>query len=177
MQFKKFYICLILFLINIPLAISGLRCDLIKKLEDPLIKSNAKFWEGYAELSSKNQLNDKTLSDLLALHKAESKASESVSSLSPTLRTSTSKRAEKELAELPTKAMKKNFEEFMDIMNGEGLKEFYKNPGRWHLEHMKKYPEGNVFSVRLNKGYRVLFKYEKNELTIMEVNAKHIHAL
>jgi hypothetical protein len=41
------------------------------------------------------------------------------------------------------------------------------------MEKIKKFKD--VYIVRLNGGVRVLFKMEKNDITVMEVNAGNIH--
>jgi mRNA-degrading endonuclease RelE of RelBE toxin-antitoxin system len=176
--FKK--IIFILFLLNtvyIPIAFSGLRCDLLKRLEDPIVKENSQFWKDYSQLAQNNHLDDKSLSELLSKYKTSPSSVQSSAVPKIELRVETSKRAQKEIKNLPTKAMRKNFEEFVDIMNNSGIQELYKNPSRWHAEKINAFAQGNVYTVRLNSGYRVLFKFEKNELTIMEVNAGHIHSL
>lgn len=175
MRFNFFLI--ILLTTKLSLSFAGIDCNLIKKLESPKLEKNEQFWVEYSLLSSKNQLNDKNLSELLKKHDVDSptKSAMAPPDVAP-VRLSTSKRALKEIAALPNKAVKKNFDEFMEIMKDQnGMKELYKNPGRWHLEKIKAFPEGNVFSARLNGGHRVLFKYEQKELTVMEVNASHIH--
>lgn len=177
MRFKNLFLSALLLLsvtISSSLALAGLRCDLLKKLDDP--KLNEMFWNEYGVLASQKNLNDRTLAGLLEKHKVsttETPTVESLPSSSPT-RVSYNKRAEKELALLPTKSMKKNYEEFMTVMrDGNGLKELYKQPGKWHLEKLQGHD--HLYTVRLNGGYRVLFKLEKNDLTLMEINAANVH--
>ncbi len=178
MVFKKIiFIIFLLYTIFIPIAFSRLRCDLLKKLEDPIVKENSQFWKDYSQLAQNNHLDDKSLSELLLKYKISPSSIQTTTASKIELRVETSKRAQKELKNLPTKAMRKNYEEFVDIMNNSGIQELYKNPSRWHAEKINAYAQGNVYTVRLNSGYRVLFRLEKNELTIMEVNAGHIHSL
>jgi plasmid maintenance system killer protein len=174
----KLWACLICYFLQIPLAISGLRCDLLKRLDDPKLLENALFWKEYSELAGKNILNDRSLNDLFNKHKVELKISpiEVSTTIKPPISMTISKRATKEIKNLPTKAMRRNFEEFVDIMNGpEGMKELYKNPSKWHAEKLNSFSTGNVYTIRLNEAYRVMFKLEKNVLEILEVNAAHIH--
>ncbi|NOT78211.1 MAG: hypothetical protein HOP07_04330 [Bacteriovoracaceae bacterium] len=156
---------------------AGLRCDLIKQLNDPVLSNNKKFWDEYSTLSGDGKLNDSTLGELLKKHGAETPlSSTTIKSTSPPsinrFNLSTSKKADKEVSNL-AHSVRKNYEEFLGIMlDRTGIQKLYSNPGKWHMEEVN--PK-NHFTVRLNGDVRVLFKIEQNDLTVLQVNREKVH--
>lgn len=175
MRFSKYFV--ISFLLFSTSSFAKIRCDLIKNLEHPSLTTNAKFWEEYSHLSSNNKLSDRTLEDLFKKHGAEVPKVAEVAA--PALKTpmafTTTKRVDKEVFNL-TKSLRKNYEEFLSIMSDRsGIQKLYENPGKWRME--KLVGQGDKYTVRLSGDVRVLFKLEKNELSILEVDAARVHAL
>ncbi len=177
MRFKLMFIFLNL---TFSCALFGIDCNLIKHLDHPNLASNAKFWEEYTTLSSGNKLNDRSLTELFKKHDIHVKNPVSATVKAPTppkdpLSYSTSRKADKEIAGL-SPALKTNYSEFMTLMaDRSGIQALYQNPGRWHMEKIKALKDS--YSVRLNGGVRVLFKLEKDEIHILEVNAAKIHSI
>lgn len=158
---------------------AGIRCDLLKKLDHPDVYSNSHFWEDYAQLSSQKKLNDKSLEEIFKKHnikldeQKELNPGKNLGIREGSLILSTSKKVDKEVLSL-SQSLRKNYEEFLGIMTEKsGVKKLYENPGKWHMEKMH---TKDTYTVRLNRGVRVLFKIEKNELSIMEVDAAKVHA-
>ena len=172
MRFKIFLI-FILAVFNV----YAIDCNLMKHLADPKLADNLKFWEEYGTLSNSGKLNDRTLKDLLKKHTAEPPEVQVAAKTAPRepINYSSTKKADKEISQL-SPVLKKHYEEFMTLMSDKsGLQQLYANPGRWHMEKIK--AKADHYTVRLNGGVRVLFKMEKNEISIIEVNAAKIHAI
>lgn len=165
-------------LFALSLKASAIDCNLMKQLSDPALASKAKFWEEYSSLTSSGKLSDRTLAELLKKHgSGPSHPSASAGKAPAVVREptnyQTTSRADKEIAKLPPK-LRTHYEEFMNLaLDKAGIKELYANPGKWHMEKIKRF--NDVYTVRLNGGVRVLFKMEKNDITVMEVNAGNIH--
>ena len=173
---------LILFLLVVisTSSFAGLRCDLASKLGDPKIVSNLDFWEEFNKLQASGKLHDRDLESLFKKYGVDSNGSApsvpSVAQSRPFSYSTTSK-ADKDLKKLPNN-LRKNYEEFMSIMSDrDGFKALYDNPGRWHYEKLK--AQDNLHTVRLNGGYRVLFKKvdDGNGIEVLEVNRDSIHAI
>lgn len=154
---------------------SAIDCNLMKYLTHPALSDKVQFWEDYGKLSHSGKLSDRTLGDLLKKYGVEAKAEVPVQPkiIREPINYSTARKADKDISTL-SPGLRKNYEEFMTLMSDKsGIKELYANPGRWHMEKIKRF--NDVYSVRLNGGVRVLFKLEKNDLTVMEVNAAKVH--
>lgn len=177
MHFKKI-IHLILILSFFSLAHANLRCDLASKLSDPKISSNLDFWEDFNKLQAKGKVSDREYEELFRKHGVDSskpQAPSVVPSSSKPFNYSTTAKADKDLKKLPSN-LRKQYEEFMSIMSDkDGYKGLYQNPGRWHLEKLKSVD--GLHTVRLNGGYRVLFRKLENGIEVLEVNAAKVHAI
>lgn len=165
---KKLFFTFILFL---SLSSQALDCRLVEKFSDPKFANNTKFWNELGQLE--NQTDD-AVAALIKKHDTQFKFSGSSSNVPQTFSIpkgfNVSKKSEKALKTL-TATQKKNFEEFVSAVGGkEGIKELYKNPGKWHFEKLKQYGES---SIRLDQGMRVLFKVEDGAVEIMDIG-KHI---
>jgi plasmid maintenance system killer protein len=155
---------------------SAIDCNLMKQLGEPGLASNSKFWEEYSALTGSGKLSDRSLGELLSKHGSKAPSASTpkvpVAHREPT-NYQTSRRADKEIAGLSA-SLRGHYEEFMNLATDKaGIRDLYANPGRWHMEKIKKFKD--VYTVRLNGGVRVLFKMEKNDITVMEVNAGNIH--
>jgi len=176
-QFKKIYLILFLIIFSPLNLLAGLRCDLLKHLDNPTLYNNQKFWDEYAALSGNGKLNDRTLTELLKKNGVDaSPPAAPVASLSAEVNNrfnfSTTKRADKEISGLAP-SIRKHYEEFLGIMvDRSGIKKLYANPGKWRMEEMH---TKDHYTVRLSEGIRVLFKMENNDLTVLQVNADKIH--
>jgi mRNA-degrading endonuclease RelE of RelBE toxin-antitoxin system len=182
-SFKKIIVLFLCLLFAQITWAANFNCANLNRIDHPSLKSNAQFWEEYAELSSSGKMNDDLLSKLIEKHIKEpgtpgaSKVSKAASD-TPSLRVDYTHRAKKEISKLDTKILRESYEEFMDIMSDySGLQKLRENPGRWNLERVKAFKNEPVYTVRLNGSYRVLFKIEKDELQIMQVNVDAIHKI
>lgn len=157
-------------------------CALDVALRDPKIANNSSFWEDYSKL--KNTQDEKAVGELLKKygHNSESSPSNVVSRSSSSgaatqagprsLRVNISPKAEKEIENLRD-GMKEKVDEFMaTVAKPGGIKEIRDNPGRWRLE---KLGGGNVQTVRLNKGTRIMFEVDGDDLRILRVNREQVH--
>lgn len=183
MKFKTLLISLLFILISQHSFAGSISCKLLSNLNNPVIRNNEKFWTEYGELSASAHFNDHNLAELITKYSKEEKAL--VSNSTPpkitapserTLKLEVSNKAQKEIAGLKTKNLRDSFEEFVNTMSDfKGIQVLRNNPGRWHLEKIKAFKNENVYSVRLNGDHRVLFRLEKDELKIMQVNVDDIH--
>lgn len=172
MRFK-----IIIFTFLIIFNVHAIDCNLMKLLTDPKLADNLKFWEEYGSLSNSGKLSDRTLKDLLKKHNAEVPDVQVQVKQPPRepINYSSTKKADKEISQL-SPVLKKHYEEFMTLMSDKsGLQQLYANPGRWHMEKIK--AKADHYTVRLNGGVRILFKMEKNDISIIEVNAAKIHSI
>lgn len=154
-------------------------CFITEAMNDPTLINNKRFWEEFSSLMDHGEVSEKTYRNLVLKFKTVAPGSESPMSAESTIRRvsssttiQTSRKADKDLAKLPNELLSK-YEEFVAMaMSEDGVREFYKNPGRWHIEKLKGV---NSFTVRLNKGVRVEFFMEKDKLYVLQVNADHVH--
>jgi plasmid maintenance system killer protein len=161
---------------------AGSNCNAYEQLSNPALQSNSKFWSEYAELNSEGTLTEGELQKLVDKHingqESHQHKPDTVVTQLRNLKLEISNKAKKEIAKLDTKILKESYEEFMTIMSDyTGIKKLRENPGRWNLERIKAFKDEPVYTIRLNGSYRVLFKLEKDELTIMRVNVDDIHNL
>ncbi|MGZ3768691.1 MAG: type II toxin-antitoxin system RelE family toxin [Bdellovibrio sp.] len=168
------YIAAIIF---IHTAVWGSDCLLNEALKNPNLNSNPKFWEEFSKLSEKGTPSDRDLETLVNKY---SGTATNLSTSNPgvafgkALKISVHSNAEKEISSLP-KNLRSKVDEFLEIATKPGgLKEIRENPGRWHLEKLKK---DNSHTVRLNGGYRILFENDDEVLKILRVNREQIHGL
>lgn len=160
---------------------AGLSCEFIKQLDNPLLYNSPKFWDEYRSLTNGGKLSDQKLADLFKKYGVESPPIQSTnppklaSVTNPSsINFSTTKIADKDIAKLGKKT-RENYEDFLGIMvDRSGIQKLYANPGRWHMEKMT---DKDTYTVRLDGDIRVLFKIEKNDLTVMQVNREKVHKL
>lgn len=177
----KFKLLLTFFLlIVVTLAESSeKRCDLFKRLNDPDVRDHQSFWNDYNKMTMNGEMDDQKLGELLKSHGLVGKAEQSKISSDnirkeERIQFSTSKKADREIAVLQPH-IKSHFEDFVRAIEDTGsLQSLYANPGKWHMEKM--HGPNPKFTVRLSKGYRVLFSFDNNELVIHEINKNDIHS-
>lgn len=157
------------FALSVFISLNGLAldCRLIEKFSDPKFANNTKFWDDLGKINSES---DEAVAALIKKHDSQFKFSSSSNTASKNFHIpeafNVSKKSEKALKTLnPTQ--KKNFEEFVQAVNGkDGVKALYNNPGKWHFEKLKQYGGS---SVRLDQGVRVLFKVDGDKIDIMDI--------
>lgn len=179
MRFK----ILIFFLIAIFFKISWAKeCALDAALRDPNIANNPQFWEEYSKLPSTE--DSKAVENLLRKFghqeshqngpQTTTTSSSAGKSPSRSMSLNIDKKAEKEIAHLPSN-LKSKLDEFVSSMTKPGgVQEVRNNPGRYHLERLSQFGD-HAYSVRLNDGYRVLFDMTDSDFTIRRVNKGQIH--
>ena len=151
-------------------------CTLNDILKDPAISQNADFWEAYSKKNGK--LSETELQELAnkyrGLSEARPQPSSATSSFKERASLKVDHQAQKEVRKLPPKLQDK-FDEFLDSVQGaEGIQALYSNPGRWHYEKVKEHGP-HAHTVRLNDGYRVLFDFDEQGVTVRRVNKGQIH--
>lgn len=168
---KFYYLSLIIFFTTQSFALD---CRIVEKFADPKLSGNTHFWQ---ELGQLEEQTDEAVAALIKKHDSHFNFSgkESVSNAVKEFKIpetfNVSKKSEKAMKSLNSN-QKKNFEEFINTVSGEGgIKNLYKNPGKWHFEKLKQY--GGATSIRLDDGMRVLFNVEKEGLHILDIG-KHI---
>lgn len=176
---KKILILTILLLTN---AQASNQCLINEILKDTEISNDQAFWKRYEQLLSDGQSHEKAL-ELSYLERSNHKSVNQNNSQKndsqdtpnvPAFKVAISKKGQIELDRLAPQ-LKKKAEEFLEIASSpNGLREIRHNPGRWHLEEL--HYRANMFSVRLNDGYRILFELKNDILTIKEVNKGSIHS-
>lgn len=157
-------------------------CFITQAMNDQTLMSDQKFWEEFSHLMDHGELNAESYNKLVSKFKKETPDSTEssipviqrkvVSTSTSRTTFETSKKADKDLLKLPKELVGK-YEEFVTmVLSDEGVQGFYKNPGRWHIEKLKAV---NSYTVRLNKGVRVEFTLIKGKVSVLQVNADHIH--
>lgn len=167
---KRSFFFIILFL---ALTSQALDCRLVEKFSDPGLANNTKFWN---ELGLLEDQSDEAVAALIKKHDTEFNFSATTANAPRTFSVpksfSVSKASEKALKVLsPTQ--RRNFEDFVNTIDAPGgVKELYKNPGKWHFERLPEY--GGNSSIRLDQGMRVLFKVNiEGGVNIIDIG-KHI---
>lgn len=181
MQFKILKIFIFTIILYSTNLWAGLSCEFIKQLDNPALYNSPKFWDDYRSLTNSGKINDQKLAELLQKHGVNpppvpSSSAPKVASVSSpnSINFSTTKIADKDIAKLGKKT-RENYEDFLGIMvDRSGIQKLYANPGRWHMEKMT---DKDTYTVRLDGDIRVLFKIEKNDLTVMQVNREKVHKL
>lgn len=176
MRFKILNVFILHLLIFSTNLWAGLSCEFIKQLDNPILYNSPKFWDDYRSLTNSGKLSDQKLAELLKKYGVESPPIPKPTSVTNpgSINFSTTKIADKDIAKLGKKT-RENYEDFLGIMvDRSGIQKLYANPGRWHMEKMT---EKDTYTVRLDGDIRVLFKIEKNDLTVMQVNREKVHKL
>lgn len=154
------------------------KCYLEKFFNDPALRNNTEFWLGIVELRKAGKYNDFHVQKLIEKFGGKSESpSFGDKDLAPQRPNAISfkKDAQKEIDKLPPN-LKNNLDDFSEIASRPGgLSEFYKNPGRWHLEDISENSHEKVMSVRLNGGYRVKFSKSDDGITVLMVNKGKVH--
>lgn len=178
---NKLFIIIFIFSLN---TIAS-ECLLTEALRDPKFSSNEKFWEEYGKLSAQKRLSDDELKNLIHKHggslEGESKNTSSLnpkeSAFKPSNTLHIHSKAESEIQKL-SPILRKKVDEFLELaVKPSGFDEIRQNAGRWHLEKLTKAKDvgDNIYTVRLNSGYRVLFERKDNTIEILRVNKEPIH--
>jgi len=157
-------------------ARAGTGCKMAEILKDPQLASNSQLWTRIADLHVQygDQVPDSVLADIIKeFRKLPVKMEQKVVAAARFMespRLSVSKAAMKEIENLP-QSLRGKVDEFLEAaLKPDGFREFYNNPGRWHFEQVR---EG--MTVRLNSGYRVLFRVKDSIVEILRVNKGQIH--
>lgn len=177
MQFAK--ILIFIFIQLIVTQIFAVNCDTAKMLSHPDLAKNAKFWE---ELASLNNPSDSAIKSLIEKHQglssvnptqissvSSAKITDGVnvggaSSMLTSERVSLARSAQKSVEELP-EHIRGNFDKFVQTVNSEGANGLYKQPGKWRPEKYRNTKNNfDGYSARLDRGYRVIFKIDENNL-------------
>lgn len=157
----------ITFFVQIIFAID---CDLSKAMSQI---SDQKFWE---KLSTINANNPSALKELILEFEPNAFATvQKVSATSPSiskLNVDVVHRAEKAAAKL-SKINAKHYDNFIKVINENGVHGLHENPGKWHYEKLPQYGS-TAHSARLDGGYRVLFDVEKDGLITIRDIGNHI---
>lgn len=172
MRISSLLIFIILLFLNS--AQAEKECLLSKAMSNPRIMSNEQFWNEYSVAIAQGKDSDTVLKHMMAKYKdAPDTAVQIIApSFKKSIAMSLEKRAKKDVDHLPVH-LKEKFDEFLnEVTRPGGLKNLYSNPGRWHYEKLK---ATEHHTIRLNKGYRVLFDIKDDQIIIKQVNAAHIH--
>ncbi len=144
-------------------------CQLSKLMAHPSLAQNDRFW---TELGKLKPNDDRAIKELI-----KSFSPELVTASSSAVQTAnTVKKAvavthgsQKEIKKL-TPSLKKHFDDYLKIVNEEGVHGLFINPAKWHYEKLPQYGP-NAHSARLNDGYRVLFDVAKDgSVNVREVS-------
>lgn len=176
----KFFILLFL---QIAAVKASNQCFINDILKDPQINSDQNFWKRYDQLLTEGQSHEKAL-ELSYLEHTKKKGQDSKHSPDADNRQNqtkervpkidVTKKGQQEIDRLAPQ-LKKKVDEFLDLVaTPNGLREIRNNPGRWHLEELNYKPD--MYTVRLNGGYRILFEHKNDILSIKEVNKGNIHS-
>lgn len=174
---------IILIFLQIATVEASNQCFINDILKDPQINSDQNFWKRYDQLLTEGQSHEKAL-ELSYLEHTKKKAQDQKQSQSSENRNNQgrdrtptidiSKKGQLEIDRLAPQ-LKKKVDEFLDLVaTPNGLREIRNNPGRWHFEELNYKPD--MYTVRLNGGYRILFEYKNEILSIKEVNKGNIHS-
>lgn len=155
-----------------------LSCDITKALSSPKLAQNDKFWAEFSELSSSTKFSDDAVKQLLNKHgvdvdTAATSAASTPAAASTVAHTSTgvprqaftmTHKAFKDVEKLPAN-LRNKYDEFLGLIETGpgGMKNLTTQPGRWGLEKLAEGGFGpKAYSVRLNGGYRVAFRIDKD---------------
>lgn len=156
-------------------ATANFSCHLTQQLGNPKVSSDAKFWEEFGEISERG--SDRELAELLRKYEVDPRVSSRPVSLerraagapaSPAYQMSHT--AKSELKSLQP-ALRDKADEFLQLAKGGSADLYAKlraNQGRWQLERLSG-RQSDLQSVRLNQGYRVVFR-ERSDKSIEIVN-------
>lgn len=174
-----------LFLISLLQVATALasNCFINDILKDPQISNDQNFWKRYDQFLTQGQSHEKALELSYQEHtkkkaqdqtKLQNNSSKNNQSHDRIPKIEISKKGRQEIDRL-TPQLKKKVDEFLDLAaTPNGLREIRNNPGRWNYEELNY--KANMFTVRLNGGYRILFEYKNDILVIKEVNKGNIHS-
>lgn len=174
----RFKFLILLFILIFTGTLEARECGLEAALKDPKIANNAAFWEEYSKLPSTEDA--KAVGELLRKYghqeSGAGNAAQGAISKNPakSLSLKVDRKAEKEIAHLPSNLRAKIDEFTASMIKPGGVLEVRNNPGRYHLERLTQFGE-HAYSVRLNDGYRVLFDMTDTEFSIRRVNKGQIH--
>ena len=164
---KKIVFILFIFVAQIVLAID---CDLSKAMSKI---SDQKFWE---KLGTINTNNPNTLKQLIlefepnAFLEIQKIATSSVNISK--LNLEVTHKAEKAASKL-SKINVKHYDDFIKVINEDGVHSLHENPGKWHYEKLPQYGS-KAHSARLDSGYRILFDVEKDGVVNIRDIGNHI---
>ncbi len=148
-------------------------CD-VWRLIEKANRKDSEFWQQVKRLQVANELTPENVNLLLkAKQKVEPVGHVVHIENVHIVNVEVQRQVEKIVSNLKI-GLKETYNEALDLLKAEGIRGFYKNPGRWHLEKMQEYCP-TCYGVRLNKEYRVLFKFEGSRATVMEVSKKVGH--
>lgn len=171
----------ILIAVSLLIAVSakaGVSCELMKVLDRAEIKNDPTFWTEFGKLSETGKLDDRHLLELFKKRSIEPRYTPANAPHEAIVeggrrvgqpKYSVEKAALKDIAILPTQ-IRKSLEEFLAAATKgkEGLQELRANQGRWQLKHLN---GSSSHSARLNRAYRVEFKYsDDGRIHIIGVN-------
>ncbi len=157
------------------LCLANFSCRLTQQLGNPAISSNAKFWEEFGRISENG--SDRELASLLQKYEVDARSPNS------------SPNRERRSVDVPSRAafqlnqvarnelrnlqpaIRDKANEFLELAKGGSPNLFAQlrnNQGRWQLEKLNG-KKSDLHSVRLNQGYRVVFR-ERPDRSIEIVN-------
>ena len=164
----------ILMIIILSTSAFAMNCKLAKSLNHPTLLNNSEFWDAFGKIDSNDSY---ALENLIKKYSPE--ALSEVETKKKTSNTQSSKevfsinsKAEKAIAKL-TQINQRHFDEFIALITEKGTQGLYEQPKRWHYEKLK--GSGGEHTVRLDQGYRVLFKINDGVVSILDVGNHITH--
>lgn len=167
---RKLTIVIYLFFISI--CALGSSCDVWSKLASPEVAQNEKFWEDFKSLKDPSRADE--IARLLKKHELLDRPQNHLGTIEQvTTKVSFNyhHKAQKALNKLPME-IRKHLEDFVHVVEQQGMHTLYNQPGRWHFEKIK---HSSTRTVRLNSGYRVEFSLSEDgrRVEVLDIG-KHV---
>lgn len=144
-------------------------CQLSKLMGHPTLVQNEHFWTELGKIKPNDERAIKELIKSISpdLLTSSTTSAQLVNVVQKTV--GVTHAAEKDIKKL-SPSMKKHFDDYLKIINEEGVHGLFVNPAKWHYEKLPQYGP-NAHGARLNDGYRVLFDVAKDgSVNVREVS-------
>ncbi len=176
----------ILFFIGAELAFANLDCAVTGRVQEAAAKGilDDSFWRNYSRLNLNTKDGQRSLAKLvnrydkkkeISLDRRQNANNKTADRLHvDRRRPQMTKTALKDQQKLPVDLRERYASFFNEATNHPDGHIFYSQPKKWHFEKLPQYGKA-AHSIRLNRGYRVLFDIEDKLITIRGISKQIGH--